>query len=514
MFASLKNLFTGKSEAGKGTRRGEGGAAADATMANFGLDAARYDEAWGFTPWPIRPNDEWDGSDLMAGWKRARQLYVNNSAIRAAVENMVRYIGVLSPLPTTQDAEWNELALAAWRARTKNPHTFDLAGRVNYRQAMRFCERSAIIDGDICVVPTFTADKRAAFSFYRAHQVAGGGMNGVEADRHGRATAYHLTSDDGQHTKCPAWYACLYQHHPDPTRLRGYTMLAAALRNAHDLAAIIGYSKQGVKLASSMGLITTKTEKSNGMDLGGNIANARGRRGASTGEAPGVPGMPSSLPDMGLSIHHLPVGWDIKAISDTRPSQQLQAFFAFLVRCVAQAVGLDPEMLFTTNELSSAATRFSLEKLRRFQDTMAEDQEVLANRMWRHVIACEIATGHLRPCMDEAWMNVRWVPERDMTIDAARIAQAHINLVNECMADNEDYTLRTTGQTPYQLARRRAKDIADLKAIAAEYGLTLDELRPRQVGAVPATSTTGDRPAPLPDDDPEQVPDKPAHRGE
>lgn len=468
-------------------------------MANYGLDASRIDDAWGYQHWPLRTNDEWDAGDLATSYRRARSLYTNCAPIACAVEQMVRYTGVLTPLPATEDEEWNELALAAWNARTRNPHTFDLAGRVNYRQAMRFCERCAIVDGDVAVVPTFAADGGAAFAFYRAPQVAGGGVNGVEADRHGKAVAYWLQGEDGAAVRVQAWHVVLYQHQPDPTRLRGHTMLAAALRNGKDILTIVGYTKQGVKLAASMGLVGVKTDKAQGFDFGGKHAAA----GART--MPGnVGGMPKVELGTGLSITNLPEGWDLKTITDNRPSQQLQSFFEFLVRCIAQAVTLDPEMLYTTNELSSAATRFSLEKLRRFQTSMLDDQEVLANRIWQHVIACEVKAGRLRPCRDAAWQNVRWVPERDMTIDTARVAKAHIDQVNELMADNEDYTLRTTGRTPNQLARKRAAEIAYQKRVAAEYGITYNELRRGCVGAAPLS--TSNEPEGGAGEDPESEP--------
>lgn len=471
------------------------------TMANYALDAARYDDAWGHMPWPLRANDEWDAADLRVTYQRARALYNNCAPIHAAVENMVRYIGVLSPLPATLDEGWNALALAAWKARTKNPNLFDLAGRVNYRQAMQFMERSAIVDGDVAVVPTYASDGGAAFMFYTAPQISGGGTNGVDMDAHGRAIAYHINNAMGESYTLPAHQLTLYQHRPDPTRLRGHTMLAAALRNGKDLLTIVGYTKQGVKLASSMGLITTKAVNS----PQGNYAAGIGG-GAKVNPQAAAP-MPTRELGTGLSITNLPEGWDIKTIADGRPSAQLQAFFKFLVGCVAQGVTLDTATLYDPGELSSAGTRFSLEKLRRYQDVMTADQEVVANTMWRHVIACEIAAGRLRACHDPAWINVRWIQERDMTIDTARVATAQINLTRELLADTEDYTLRTCGLTPAQLARKRAREIAYQKKVAEQNGLTLDELRQGMVGTVTPDKpdTPAQDPAPLPDDDPEQA---------
>ncbi len=466
MLAAVKRFFVGGMAAARGR---------SPEMSNYALDASRVDDAWGVTPWPLRSNDEWDLSDLRITYQRARAMYHNSAPIRTAVEQMVRYIGALTPQPVTKDAEWNDLALAAWKRRTENPQTFDLAGRVDYRQAMAFCERNAIIDGDVCIVASFTSDGGAAFMFRCAPQVDGGGLYGVEADKHGKALAYFLMDEDGKPRRVPAGYSMLYQHNPDPTRLRGHTMLAPALRNASDVKTIVGLAKQGVKMSSSMGLVSTKAANSNAYDNFGQQDNKGSKKRSLAKREIGT----------GLDITFLPEGRDIKTISDSRPSTQLQAFFAFLLRLIAQGVTLDPEALYTSNELSSAATRLVLEKLRRFQEAMAEDQRVLANFFWRRVIACEIKEGRLPVCPDEAWATPRWVLDRDMTIDASRVHQAHINLCREGMADNEDFTLRTTGLTPLQLARRRARDLAAMKKIAEEYGLTLAELCPGQVGTIP-----------------------------
>ena len=75
------------------------------------------------------------------------------------------------------------------------------------------------------------------------------------------------------------------------------------------------------------------------------------------------------------------------------------------------------------------------------------------------------------------------------------------------MADNMDFTLRTTGLTPQQLVEQRAAEVAHAKATAARYGLTYAELCPGVPGAqVAATDTATDElPKPAPDSDPESV---------
>lgn len=471
-------------------------------MANYTLDAARYDDAWPYSPWPLWPNMDIDGWDLTTIWQRARALYENSPQIRKAVKNMVQFTGCLQPLPMTTDAEWNKEALAAFRARTKNPFTFDVAGKVNYKQALRFMERCAIIDGDVAMVPTYAADGGALFAFYKAPQVSGGGMQGVDVDASGRPKAYYISgSPEGKAVKLEAHKVVLYMHDPDPARLRGHSELVAALRNANDVHNIVGYAKNGQRLSNAMGLVSTKAVGARGNDIGREIAGGGRRNGCGCGEP-----APKTELGTGLSITYLPEGCDIRAISDGRPSTQLQEFFKFLTRCIAQGVGLDPEVLFYSNEMGSAAVRFSLEKVRAWQEERLEDLEVVCNRIWQHVIACEMQAGRLRRCEDPAWKNVRWVPRKDMTIDTPRVANAQIQLKREGMADTRDFCLRTTGMTPEQLAEQDAAELAYTKKMAARYGLSMAELRPGAVGSVPVVqSDEAEEVQPVGDDDPEEV---------
>lgn len=470
------------------------------TASNYGLDATRVDEGWGYRPWPLDENDAIDEADLRTLWQRAREQYKNSDTIRKAVKTIVNLTGYLTPLPRTKDTEWNALALAAFLARTKNPYTFDLAGRVNYKQGMRHMERRAFIDGDIAIVPTYGSDGGALFQFYPAPQIDGGGEHGVEVDAQGRPRFYYLTDHAGRVIKLPAHLVILYQHEPDPERLRGHSELVAALRNSRDLKTLVGYGKNSAKLSASMGLVGTKAAGVKGPDIG-RAVGANSKINARADEK-----KPTQELGTGLQITHLPEGCDLKQISDSRPSQPLQDFFRYLTRSIANAAGMDPEIVFYPADMNSAAVRFILEKLRGVLDERREDMEVVANRIWRHVISCEIAAGRLRPCRDEAWMNVRWVAQRDLSIDTPRVANAQISLVRENMADNEDFCLRTTGQTPQQLVERRAAEIAFEKEIAEKYGIDPAELHPGQVGSIPAPAAGGKpAPEPLPDDDPEEV---------
>lgn len=478
-------------------------ASAAPSMANGALEAARFDDSWPYMPWPLLPNFDIDGWDQRMIWQRGRALYHNSSQIRKAVKSMIHFTGVLQPLPMTADAEWNRLAREAFLARTKNPFTFDLAGRTNYKQALRFIERCAIVDGDVAIVPTYAADGGALFAFYKAPQISGGGVQGVEVNAQGRATGYYIMNAEGKAVKLDAHRVILYQHDVDPSRYRGVSELVASLKHANDVHNIVGYAKNGQMISNSMGLVSTMQPGAKKSDVGRFVGGGNAKVNA----ASAGPDKPRTLAGTGLQITHLPEGCDLRAINDGRPSGNLQEFFKFLVRCIAQGVGLDPEVLFYSNEMGSAATRFSLEKVRKWQEERLDDLEIVCNRIWRHVIACEVKMGRLRPCNDTAWTNVHWVPSTDMTIDTPRVAKAQIDLTREGLASSRDFTLRTTGRTPEDLAEERAAELAARKVIAEKYGLTVQELYPGSVGSIPTVSEAvpaDELPAPH-DEDPEEV---------
>lgn len=470
-----------------------------ASMANWGVDAARWDDSWGYTFWPsLDTRREIDEFDRRTIWQRARLLECNCPPIKKAVKNMVHFTGGLMPLPNTTDEDWNEEALRVFKARAKDPSLFDVSGRINYTQAMSFLERAAVVDGDVAVIPTYAEDGGAAFAFYRAPSITGGGEQGVECDALNRPVRYFITDGAGRVFSVPAWQIWLYGHEIDPTSLRGNSELMPAIRHARDIQQIVGYNKAAVKLAASMGLIMTKPLEDKHPGMGANIGTGARKNQTQTAEPP------KTLTGTGLQITALPEGRDLKMIADTRPSTQVMQFVDYLVSNIAWASGIDAEVLFYTQKLGSGGVRFSLEKLRKWQEERLADKEVLCNNIYRHIIACEMAAGRLRTCNDPNWRNVTWIASRDMTIDTARVATAQINLSREGMADADDFTLRTTGSTVKQLARRKAANLAYMMKLCKEHGLTMGLLMQGMIGSVPAsTAEECGRETNLPDDDPE-----------
>ena len=260
---------------------------------NWGLDAARFDEAWPMNHWlSLDANAEVNAADLRTVWQRARMLFHNNDAVRALVLNMVQLTGVQNPLPITEDEEWNTLALDYFLARTREADLFDAAGAVNFWQAQAYAEQRAIVDGDVLILSTFAPDGGAAFAFVEAPRITGGMVNGVDVDALGRATAYHVQGEDGVERTVPASGCVLYRHHATPSAVRGHSELVSTIRTGNDLREIIGYNKRAVKLSSSFGLVMTKGRD----DLAPGVGSGIGA-GARKGAAPAAsePAAPRTL---------------------------------------------------------------------------------------------------------------------------------------------------------------------------------------------------------------------------
>lgn len=473
---------------------------ASAPEMNYAVDAARPDAGWLAYFFPVlNERDEFDESDLLIIWKRARMLHINAPHFSHLVGSAVEFVGSLEPLPATQDEAWNEAALRAWRARVKNAALFDRARRMSFEQALAWMEERAIVDGDCFVIPSRADDGGVSFAFYTAPQVGGGGMYaGVDYDKNGAAVAYYFRQEGGTAQRVPAHTVMQYAHRREASGLRGVSELTPAIRHAQDIREIVGYTKQAVKLAAAFGLVETEQAKGASTGAAAVVAGAR-KNVIKTPEGPKV------LAGSDITITALQPGHDLKVINDPRPSQQVQQFLEYLGKLCSWAMCLEPQGVFEPEKLGSASVRLFTQKTARWQRRRLADKIPLATKMWQLVISGEIAAGRLQPCKDPEWDNVRWVTEQGLTIDVGREANAYAMLIEKGLASRLDYTLATARKTPEAIAREEARFIAARHAAAAEYGISYEELAPPQPGAAVADTTAAEAPAPAADEDPETV---------
>lgn len=453
----------------------------------FGSVQGALPWAQGMLYWPTLDDAKEVGSyDRAAVMRAARYLYRNSGIIRKVVKDIWLLQGPLMPIPMTGDREWNGLARRAFLARVGNPLKFDVSGKLSWKSMQAWLEKKASIDGDALVVLATGRDGGGMVSLYSAPKVVspeGGGdawRDGVKVNGQGRPIAYGVASGEGKCMEVGAESALLYQREPDPAVVRGESDLIHAIRHGVDVAEIHGFTKASVKLASAVGFVETKSEN----DKSPGMAAALGKKAAIS--EPVGSGANFQVVSGGARVVSLAPGRDLKAIYDQRPSPNVQAFIRDLMAEIAYGVGLDAEVLYHVNSLGSAATRLVLAKLRRWIDERKAVREVYMNRIYQHVIACEMASGRLRACDDDAWENVEWVGQRDLTIDVGREGALAINLIREGLADADRWCLATEGMPAESVLERRASLMAKAHAIAAESGVPINELLPGAIGATHA----------------------------
>lgn len=194
----------------------------------------------------------------------------------------------------------------------------------------------------------------------------------------------------------------------------------------------------------------------------------------------------SPLSINGVSALTLSPGHDLKTIADTRPSNEVRNFAKDLVDSIAHSVGLDPEILYRVKEMGSASVRFCIAKCKDWTRPRVYDKETLCNRIWRHIISCEIAAGRLRTCNDiDSMFDVRWIQNSKWSIDLGRDANSAINLMREGLMSREEFCLENYGKTYEEVISSNIRSIANTIKVCKEFGIDLLSVIPGEAGSLP-----------------------------
>lgn len=463
---------------------------------NFGVEAARwFSPDRNFPLWySLNPREEISNWQLDLIWRRARALYTNSPEIRNAVKQLVLLSGYILPLPQTRDKEFNEAARKVFLKRALNPRLFETSGRLNFLQMQKWMEERAIIDGDALAVLSRTRlDNGGMIALYSAPQVTGNVpeqvnlRTGCIMGRSGRVQKY-LVKDFGSDAiqEIAASRCMLYTHNPDPADPRSVSELLTGICTCKDIDDINRLHKQQVKLASLFGLVETKdlNDKHSGLN---DLIQQRKNKGQNCEAQAEEP-----LYIDGVKAITLEPGRKLETLHNTNPSNEVRAFVKDLIRNLAYSLGLDPELLYDVNALGSGGIRFSLAKAKDWARTRNYDREVLCNRIYQHIIACEIEAGRLQPCKySEDTFNVQWIMRNEWSIDLRHEAQAFISLYNQGLVTGDEWTLSHYGMTLEDVMKKRADEFAHAKMIAEEYGLPINLLIPNQLGGTPIDWTDG-----------------------
>lgn len=147
----------------------------------------------------------------------------------------------------------------------------------------------------------------------------------------------------------------------------------------------------------------------------------------------------------------LSAGHKLETIHDSRPSNEVQAFINSLVKSIAYAVGLDPVVLYDSQQMGSASARFVIAKSKDIINQRLADRIVWANKIYQFVLSCEVKAGRLPKCPTENWSAVKWVNTSGWSIDLGRDANSAMALISKGLMSADDYCLSTSGKTSEEI---------------------------------------------------------------
>ena len=360
--------------------------------------------------------DAYDRLRLLA---LSRRLFINNPIIRAAVNEMARYsVGPgICPQARTSDDAWNRQAEAFFYQFAARA---DISGMLDFYELQTLASLAIDRDGDVFLILTQTRDGQPALQVVEAHRCGtpqGADqkviIDGVQADATGRPLKYFFSNDPANKIfQAIAADSVIHLFEPDrPDQFRGYPRTAVALIPMLDRDEVLRMEMQGVKAATSLGMvITNNTGSAQGGFFGTPTHN--------TGDA-----ITSETIYSGGGIARLKPGEAISTFSLSRPNDKLDAFLDQYIRAAAIGMGLPYEFVWNSERLAGTAQRFTLAKAqRRFEERQRLLISKLCGPVWRYVIGTGIETGAL-PRNDE-YRNVVWQTPRKLTVDAGRESQA------------------------------------------------------------------------------------------
>jgi len=360
--------------------------------------------------------DAYDRLRLLA---LSRRLFINNPIIRAAVNEMARYsVGPgICPQARTSDDAWNRQAEAFFYQFATRA---DIRGMLDFYELQTLASLAIDRDGDVFLILTQTRDGQPALQVVEAHRCGtpqGADqkviIDGVQADATGRPLKYFFSNDPANKIfQAIAADSVIHLFEPDrPDQFRGYPRTAVALIPMLDRDEVLRMEMQGVKAATSLGMvITNNTGSAQGGFFGTPTHN--------TGDA-----ITSETIYSGGGIARLKPGEAISTFSLSRPNDKLDAFLDQYIRAAAIGMGLPYEFVWNSERLAGTAQRFTLAKAqRRFEERQRLLIAKLCGPVWRYVIGTGIETGAL-PRNDE-YRNVVWQTPRKLTVDAGRESQA------------------------------------------------------------------------------------------
>jgi capsid protein len=390
-----------------------------------GFHAANSSGARGEVWWPdMDTRTEMDSWSRYETQRKIRSLYANTGVFRSFVGNGADFIGWEQPQADTGDAEWNKEAEAYFADYAGTREVFDFCGKFNHATAQGMISRACLKDGEHITVLTETKGGAAQFAFYETQDLqnpksAGPGWkDGVFFSR-GRKLAYGLRdARTGKVEVVDARNVIFAGEFDSCGHERPVPPLAHGVNHGLDLMEVNGFTKQGIKASSLVGMVRE--------NKGGVVPRSRqglaGTPGTQAIEGEGT--IEISKVWAGAQIPRMPSGEELKVLTDGRPHPNQRDFKDDLIREIAMGFRIPVEVVWKIAELTGPGVRFVLDHAANWMELRRMNILRPWNRVvWVYTIAKAIKAGRLRRPNDPRWWAVDWVARRSLTIDRGREAR-------------------------------------------------------------------------------------------
>lgn len=387
--------------------------------------AAQPSQKRGYLQWntldPRKETTKWDRMQLMAD---SRSLCVNTGLARVLV-TLAKRVGAQRPQAASSDRDWNKAAEASFNQLAKSHLSSDTRRLFNFYRLQPLLEFLALRDGEVFLVLTESASKRARYAIYEAHRCTGcpageegpeyRWFDGIQLDAEGGAINYWFVDPDNnaKGTKLSA-YNVIHHAYRDGTAPHGLPALTHAIIHLKDIIETSGYTKAALKVAAMFGVLIQQDKDKEGPQRPMLGAQQNGDSPFQTtlgtnptGQpAPGTPALPTdNLPryetlfqsnGAGNTVTQLDPGNTAVTLHDDRPGPDQRQFRFDLLAEVAIGLGLPPNYLYYLDKQTGPMT----EQARNQADLWIRDRQenlraFVLDRYYAYSVAKDDKAGYL-----------------------------------------------------------------------------------------------------------------------
>lgn len=441
--------------------------------------------------------------------RRIHWLKAHFGFVRGLIRNSADLVGWSTPQAQSGDDEWDDEAEERFRDVTGEAGAFDVAGKFDFDTAQPMLMRAAFTDSQVFTVMTkWEGTGAARFAFYEASQLrnpkdAGKDwVDGIRISRSRRHLAYgfHDSATDTV-VVVPAAMVIYFGEFDSPGQDMPVPPLAHAVNHSIDITEVWGFLKKSIKTSSLSGAV---------IERDANAQPPRGRQGmpgaaTTVTNAAGEKFQQANVWDGG-QIASLEPGAKMKILADARPPAEQRQFTLDLIRDISTGFGLPPEVVWEMGRMTGPGIRFVMDFAGNWIRCRQKRQKVWAKKVWRYVIACEIAAGRLglpqapaakpssRKPPAPKWWAVSFTSQRLLTIDRGKESRARLDELDAGVGTLSDWE-EFDGRDWKERGKQRIREVSYLDAECREAGLAYEKVFPPRQGAAKADASA---PAPTP----------------